>query len=85
MVALDQGGHVGPRRYAESLVRLEVGVADRPGEGGVAGDHQVVDGEGDQGAVVGGDTSRAQDLEIFSDYSNVCRTVDGIFGVSDDN
>ena len=37
-------------------------MTDCPGEDGVAGDHQVVDGEGDQGAVVGGDTRRAQDL-----------------------
>ena len=37
-------------------------MADSPGEDGVAGDHQVVDGERDQGAVVGGDTRRAQDL-----------------------
>ena len=41
---------------------LQVVVAHGPGEDGVAGDHQVVDGEGDQGAVVGGDTRRAQDL-----------------------
>ena len=47
-------------------------MAHGPGEDGVAGDHQVVDGEGDQGAVVGGDTGGAKDLEIFSDYSNVC-------------
>ena len=72
VVALDQGGHVGPRGDAESLLRLEVGVADGPWEDWVAGDHQVVDGEGDEGAVVGGDTGGAQDLEIFSDYSNVC-------------
>ena len=41
---------------------LQVVVAHGPGEDGVAGDHQVVDGERDQGAVVGGDTRRAQDL-----------------------
>ena len=64
VVALDQGGHVGPRGDAESLLRLEVGAADCPGEDRVAGDHQVVDGEGDEGAVVGGDAGRAQDLSV---------------------
>ena len=64
VVALDQGGHVGPRGDAESLVRLEVGVTLGPWEDRVAGDHQVVDGEGDEGAVVGGDAGGAQDLAV---------------------
>ena len=52
-----------PRPLPRPLLRpLQVVVAHGPGEDGVAGDHQVVDGEGDQGAVVGGDTRRAQDL-----------------------
>ena len=51
-----------PRPLRPLLRPLQVVVAHGPGEDGVAGDHQVVDGEGDQGAVVGGDTRRAQDL-----------------------
>ena len=39
-------------------------MTDCPGEDGVAGDHQVVDTQGYQGAVVGRHTGRAQDLEI---------------------
>ena len=39
-------------------------MTDSPGEDGVAGDHQVVDTQGYQGAVVGRHTGRAQDLEI---------------------
>ena len=39
-------------------------MADGPGEDGVAGDHQVVDAEGYQGAVVRGHTGRAQDLPV---------------------
>ena len=58
--------HVGAAGDADvggPLLRpLQVVVAHGPGEDGVAGDHQVVDGERDQGAVVGGDTRRAQDL-----------------------
>ena len=38
-------------------------MTDGPGKDRVAGYHQVVDGQGDQGAVVGGHTRRAQDLE----------------------
>ena len=38
-------------------------MTDGPWEDGVAGYHQVVDGQGDQGAVVGGHTGGAQDLE----------------------
>ena len=37
-------------------------MTDSPGEDGVAGDHQVVDGQRDQGAVVGGHTGCPQDL-----------------------
>ena len=58
---------------------LQVVVAHGPGEDGVAGDHQVVDGEGDQGAVVGGDTRRSQDLFVkgvneISKYSDEAAT-----------
>ena len=38
-------------------------MTDGPGKDRVAGYHQVVDGQGDQGAVVGGHTGGAQDLE----------------------
>ena len=40
-------------------------MTDCPGEDGVAGDHQVVDGQGDQGAVVGGHAGRPEDLEVW--------------------
>ena len=39
-------------------------MTDCPGEDGVAGDHQVVDGQGDQGAVIGGHAGRPEDLEL---------------------
>ena len=69
-----------PRPLPRPLLRpLQVVVAHGPGEDGVAGDHQVVDGEGDQGAVIGGDTRRAQDLFVkgvneFSKYSEMAAT-----------
>ena len=45
-------------------------MTDGPGKDRVAGYHQVVDGQGDQGAVVGGHTGGAQDLE--HECSNIC-------------
>ena len=69
-----------PRPLPRPLLRpLQVVVAHGPGEDGVAGDHKVVDGEGNQGAVVGGDTRRAQDLFVkgvneFSKYSEMAAT-----------
>ena len=64
MVALHVARHVPPRGDADCEVGLEVVVADSPGQDGVAGDHQVVDAQRYEGAVVGRHTGRAQDLEI---------------------
>ena len=64
LVAVHQAGHVGARGDAESLLCLEAGVTDSPGQDWVAGHHQVVDAEGYQGAVVRGHTRRAQDLPV---------------------
>ena len=75
-----------PRPLPRPLLRpLQVVVAHGPGKDGVAGDHQVVDGEGDQGAVVGGDTRRAQDLFVkgvnkFSRYLIYSWIIFTIFG-----
>ena len=54
-------------------------MTDCPGQDGVAGDHQVVNGERNQGAVVGGHAGRPQDLEhdSYQFVSNVlilCKT-----------
>ena len=40
-------------------------VADCPGEDGITRHHQIVDGQRDQGAVVGGNAGRPQDLEFL--------------------
>ena len=68
---------IAPGRDANGGEGLQVGVADRPGQGGVAGHHQVVDRQCNQGTVVGGDKGRCQDLSVShsSQGGNLERTV----------